>query len=332
MLVLLVAAILVHRDELGAALGEMGDLGVGWAAALVALVVVGVAVEGVYTSAVTPQLSVARAVLVQQSVTAANNTVVGSGPVATGMRVAMMRSWGISDTSIGVSIVALNVVSAARLWLIALATAIAGALGSDGGVLDQRIYLLVIVIAVAVLSASALFWWVLLCHPRVATRLAGWAQRVWTRLCRRWERLPRLDVVEIVERARDEARLLVRLHRWRIVAATVADQAIAVLKPLAVVRAFGIDASTISTWQVLIAYGLVRLVVALTPIPGGIGVTELGLASLLTQFGGPETTVLAAVLAYRMLTFVLPIGIGAVTFAIWRWTRRRVAVTAGTVA
>lgn len=322
-LVLLVGAIVVHRDDLVAASGEFGRLEASWILGLCALMAVGVAVEGLFTSAVTPQLSVRRAILLQQSVTAANNTVVGSGPVATGVRIAMMRSWCISDTSIGVSLVALNVVAAARLWLIALATAVAGLLGADGGVLDRRIHVVVVVVAVVVLSSSAVLWWVLLCHPVAAARLAGVAQRLWNRLGRRWARVPVVDLVDVTERARVEARLLVRLHRWRIVTTTVADQACSVLKPIAVVRAFGIDAATISTWQVVIAYGLVRLVVALTPIPGGIGVTEIGLAALLVRFGGPESTVIAAVLTYRVLTFALPILTGAICFATWRWSQSR---------
>lgn len=322
-LLLFVGAIVVHRDDVAAAIGDVGRLDPTWVVGLCALMAVGVAVEGLFTSAVTPQLTVGRAVLLQQSVTAANNTVIGSGPVATGVRIAMMRSWGIADTSIGVSLVALNVVAAARLWLIALATATAGALGADGGLIDRRIHLAVIVVSIVVLSGSALLWWVLLCHPVAATRLAGVAQRVWARLVRRWARLPMVDLVEITERARIEARLIVRHHRWRIVATTLADQTISVLKPIAVVRAFGIDAGTISTWQVVIAYGLVRLVVALTPIPGGIGITEIGLASLLIRFGGPESTVIAAVLTYRVLTFALPIVTGACCFGAWRWSRRR---------
>jgi uncharacterized membrane protein YbhN (UPF0104 family) len=320
-LVLLVGAIVVHRDDLASAMGEIGRLDPTWIVGLCALMALGVAVDGLFTSAVTPQLSVGRAILLQQSVTGANNTVVGSGPVATGVRIAMMRSWGIGDTSIGVSLVALNVVAAARLWLIALATAVAGLLGADGGLLDRRIHVVVIVVAVVVLSGSAVLWWVLLCHPLAAARLAGVGQRAWSRLGRRWARLPVVDLVDIVERARAEARLIVRLRRWRIVATTVADQTVSVLKPIAVVRAFGIDAATISTWQVVIAYGLVRLVVALTPIPGGIGVTEIGLASLLIRFGGSESTVIAAVLTYRVLTFALPIVTGALCFGLWRWSQ-----------
>ena len=50
-----------------------------------------------------------------------------------------------------------------------------------------------------------------------------------------------------------------------------------------------------------------------------MGVTEIGLATLLTRFGGPEAAVLAAVLTYRVLTFVLPIFTGGACLAWWRW-------------
>jgi uncharacterized protein (TIRG00374 family) len=89
-----------------------------------------------------------------------------------------------------------------------------------------------------------------------------------------------------------------------------------------VIRAFGIGSETVSTVQVLIAFGLIRLVTALTPIPGGIGINEVGTAALLIGFGGPETTVLAAVVTFRAITFLLPIFIGGACFALWRWRGR----------
>ena len=82
-LVLLVGAIVLHRDDLASAMGEIGRLDPTWIVGLCALMALGVAVDGLFTSAVTPQLSVGRAILLQQSVTGANNTVVGSGPSVT---------------------------------------------------------------------------------------------------------------------------------------------------------------------------------------------------------------------------------------------------------
>ena len=233
-LVALVAALVVRREDLAAALDELGRLDGAWVVTLVALIAAGIVVDGIYTRSVTPHLSIARAVMVQQAATASNNTVIGSGPVATGLRIAMMRSWGVSDTSIGVGILALNVIAAYRLWLIALATAVAGLNGADGDVLDRRVYVVVVALATVVLSGSTVLWWVLLRHAVIATRIAEWVQRAWSRLRRRVTRLPDIDMIAFTARSHDETLDLLRLHRWRILIAVVADQAITIVKPLAV--------------------------------------------------------------------------------------------------
>ena len=45
---------------------------------------------------------------------------------------------------------------------------------------------------------------------------------------------------------------------------------------------------------------------------------ELGLAAALVLAGGDKAQVVAAVLVFRVLTFLLPIPIGAVTYWLWR--------------
>jgi uncharacterized protein (TIRG00374 family) len=42
------------------------------------------------------------------------------------------------------------------------------------------------------------------------------------------------------------------------------------------------------------------------PVPGGLGVTEVGLVTGLTAAGVPSPTAVAAVLTYRLITFWLP--------------------------
>jgi uncharacterized protein (TIRG00374 family) len=56
------------------------------------------------------------------------------------------------------------------------------------------------------------------------------------------------------------------------------------------------------------------------PVPGGIGVTEAALTSLLTGFGIPAAPALAAVLLFRFITFLLPPIFGFFTL---RWLRAR---------
>jgi uncharacterized membrane protein YbhN (UPF0104 family) len=58
-------------------------------------------------------------------------------------------------------------------------------------------------------------------------------------------------------------------------------------------------------------------------------VVELGLAAALVLAGGEEAPVVAAVLVFRVLTFLLPIPIGAFTWWRWRRTEGRLAAPAG---
>ncbi len=319
---LLGGALYAYREDLAEALRRAGDLSAGSAGLLIVVFVLGSIAKGAVAAAITPGLSLAQGTLVQQATTAANNTVIGGGPVSTGLRIAMLLSWGVGRASIGVTIVALNLVAAYAVWIVALGTAIVGMSGAADGVVDRPVFAVVIAAAVVVLGGATALWWVLLRRPRATWWIAHRAQRVLVRTRRRFTRLPHLDLVHLAEITRAEGHRLVQSAGARIAASSLLDQAISVITPLVVVRAVGITEAELATAEVLAAYGLVRLAAALSPVPGGLGVTELGLATLLTEFGGPRPSVLTAVLIYRTLTFVLPIVTGGVCFAWWRWTIR----------
>jgi uncharacterized protein (TIRG00374 family) len=55
------------------------------------------------------------------------------------------------------------------------------------------------------------------------------------------------------------------------------------------------------------------------PIPGGVGGIDLGLVGTLIVYGAPGQATVAAVLAYRLILFWLPLIIGAICF----WSLRR---------
>lgn len=55
------------------------------------------------------------------------------------------------------------------------------------------------------------------------------------------------------------------------------------------------------------------------PIPGGVGGIDLGLVGTLIVYGAPAQATVAAVLAYRLILFWLPLLVGAVCF----WSLRR---------
>ncbi len=319
LVVSIAVAVYVHRTDLRAAVNNMGALSSGWVLVLLAVFALGMVAQSLALQAITPGLTLRQSWMVQESATAATHTIVGSGPISTGVRIAMLRHWQIADRAVGISIVAQNVVAAFAVWTVALLTALAGAGGATKNVIDHRVFLGVSIAAAVMLTGSLLFWWLLLSHPAPIRWMAQRLQRILHRAHRRWPRVPALDLVTIAERGRIDARSLLRNRGRRIALATVFDQTMTVAKPVIVLRAFGISGAVLPTATVLVAWGLVRLAAALSPLPGGLGVTEIGLATLLTRFGGPEATVLAAVLTYRVLTFVLPMFTGGACLAWWRW-------------
>ena len=113
---------------------------------------------------------------------------------------------------------------------------------------------------------------------------------------------------------------LLRVCWGRLTAAMVASQLTVVVVLGICVRMQGLGESTISWAVILVAWGLVTFASLLIPTPGGLGVAEVVLVGVLGH-GLPESdqaAVLAAVLLYRIATFLVPIPIGLVTYLYWR--------------
>ncbi|MGI8520458.1 MAG: lysylphosphatidylglycerol synthase domain-containing protein [Actinomycetota bacterium] len=79
---------------------------------------------------------------------------------------------------------------------------------------------------------------------------------------------------------------------------------------LLALRHVGVSNDAVSWQQALASFAFVRLLSAVPITPGGLGVVELGLTATLVAAGGEEALVVAAILIYRLLTFVLPIPVG----------------------
>jgi putative heme transporter len=117
-------------------------------------------------------------------------------------------------------------------------------------------------------------------------------------------------------------------ERWRsrwhwLTLATLVSHLSLFLVLLLALRHVGVADWQVSWVEALAAFALVRLLAAVPITPGGLGVVELGLATALVLAGGARAQVVAAVLVFRVLTFLLPIPIGAVTYWLWRRAERR---------
>jgi uncharacterized protein (TIRG00374 family) len=89
---------------------------------------------------------------------------------------------------------------------------------------------------------------------------------------------------------------------------------------LVALRHVGVSQEELSWITVLAAFSFVRLISALPLTPGGVGVVELGYAAVLT-IGLDDIAsaqVVAAILVFRAITYLLPIPLGLVSYVFWR--------------
>jgi uncharacterized membrane protein YbhN (UPF0104 family) len=109
---------------------------------------------------------------------------------------------------------------------------------------------------------------------------------------------------------REAGRVLAR-RDWRVIAGSFGYWAFDNAVIWACFKAFG-ESPAITL--VLMGY-LIGQLGGLLPIPGGIGGIDGGLIGALIVFGLPAAATAAAVLAYRVILFWLPLALGGVAFA-----------------
>ncbi len=78
----------------------------------------------------------------------------------------------------------------------------------------------------------------------------------------------------------------------------------------------------ISPVDLLMAYGLANILAAIPITPGGLGVVEFVLVSMITGFGPTAGQALSGVLAYRAVNFWLPIPVGGLAYASLEFERQ----------
>jgi uncharacterized protein (TIRG00374 family) len=88
-------------------------------------------------------------------------------------------------------------------------------------------------------------------------------------------------------------------------------------------QAFG---HTVRPDQLFIAYGIAYVLAAIPITPGGLGVVETTLIVALVGFGTPRGVAGLAVATYRLVSYWVPIPLGAASYLSLRlWTRPRAA-------
>ena len=108
-------------------------------------------------------------------------------------------------------------------------------------------------------------------------------------------------------------------RRWHVITvATLAGHLSVFAVLLVSLRVLDVPASEVTWIEAFAAWSVVRVLGSLPITPGGLGIVELGLTSLLVGFGGGQAEVVAAVLVYRFLTMVPTLVLGLLAAATWR--------------
>ncbi|MGY1823856.1 lysylphosphatidylglycerol synthase transmembrane domain-containing protein [Geodermatophilus sp. SYSU D00079] len=264
-----------------------------------------------------PGLTLRQATVATLSTTAVANTVVAGGAIAMGLTYGMNSSWGFSRSRTSVSLLVSglwNNFAKLALPVLALSLLALGGQPSSGRVLAGAAGLAGLVLAVVLLG--------LLLRSRAgAARIGRGAGRVASAVLRPFGRPPVQGWDVATTKFRDRTALLLRARWHWLTAATLLSHLSLFLVLVIALRAVGVDAGQVGVVEALAVFAFARLLTAIPFTPGGLGVVEVALIAGLAAAGGDRALVAAAVLVYRVLTYVLPIPLGLLTYLFWRRNR-----------
>ena len=244
--------------------------------------------------------------------TAVSKGIPMGGPIATAMRWSMCRDASIPTTAFTVTMIAAGAAAAFVTWTLPLLVLGVDLTRRDADTTD----LLVLIVCSVVVFGSIAFWWVTLGSDRIHR----WCERRCRQLCdRAGRRIPAAQNVDTTASV-DEIRsglLAVAKRPWGLLTRMTIAQLCGGLVLLIALRGVGVGGE-LDTIEFLRVFFIVTLLGSFIPTPGGVGVIEAGLSGALVASGVAPASALAAVLVYRLVTYVMPILFGAVLYLFWR--------------
>jgi putative heme transporter len=262
-----------------------------------------------------PGLGIGKAAVLTQTTTSVANTLPAGGAIAVGLSYSMLDSWGFTGTSVAlyVGVTGIwNIFTKLALPLLSLVfLAISGHLTTT--------YVLAAILGVIVLAVGVGLFALVFRSEEVAIKIGGWLGRVASWFLRLLRKPPVTSWGEGAARFRRDTIVLVE-HRWlRLTLMTVLSQVALFFVLLLSLRHLGVSEQDVSTAEAFAVYAFSRLLSAVPITPGAVGVIDLGYIGGLTAFGAEEkAAIVAAVLIFRALTYIIQIPIGGLTYIIWR--------------
>jgi uncharacterized membrane protein YbhN (UPF0104 family) len=247
-----------------------------------------VVARGAFLRSCSPGISLRNAITADQSALAAGYGIaLGGGAVGTGLRIHMFTRWGLPPQPIGASIVTTAVAPSFTTWGLPIVTLLPLIISGDA----DSIKILVFGVAIALVLVSIIFWFFALRNEFVFSLVGRIGESLRVRVLRHLpERFPKMK--SALEKTRPDffssdlrvsLLLLLRTRGLHIFGSSALTLVAAFLCLWTSATLFGTQ--NLSTYEMLVAFSLVRVLVAVSPIPGAAGIAELGLIALLEQCG-----------------------------------------------
>lgn len=285
-----------------------------------------VSARGFFLCACSPGVTLRQAIMTDQAALAAGYGIAfGGGVVGTGMRIHMFTYWKISHLTIASSIIATAVVPSFTTWglpiLLLIGPVLRGTTSSE--------QTLAFAVGIPLIFVSFVFWgWALRSSTLFSTvgRFTGLVRSYLLRkIPFRYQKMRaavgRTQPLAFSIEMRDDLVRLLR-DRWALILTASVSTLTAGFTCLWT-SSVVFDVEGLAFQEALIVFSLVRIVVALSPIPGGTGLAEIGLIVLLERAGVSTIDATGMTLLYRFLTWFLPIVVGSATW--WRYNHTQSA-------
>ena len=308
-------------------LGQFADLSSVWrairsltkveVAVLLGLAAWNLATYWIQMVVATPGLTYPQAMVLTESTTAVSNALPAGGAIGVGLTYSILGSWGFSNSRATLAVLVSGIWNNfAKLGMPVVALAILAVSGDSGGggLVAALAGLLGLVAAVTIFA--------LILHSEAFARQLGlFSQRIATRIRQVFRKGPATGWDLAVTKFRRRVLGFVH-HSWiQITVITVIGHLSLYLVLLASLRVMGVSEQDASWAQVLAVFSFARLITAIPITPGGVGIVELALIGGISAAGGERAEIVAAVLIYRLLTYVVPIVFGGITYVFWRRNR-----------
>lgn len=322
LLVLLFAAIVPKLGDLDEVWASMEDMP-WW---VVALLVVAALVIRVLSCAsysiLTPGLSLRRSYLAREVSAAVSNVV--PGPSGTAAQFVVLRSYGVRTEEFVRATISAGVANNGIVFIAPGVFVLLWALAGAPEARDGGHAWLFGAIAVVVAAATIALVIGMASSERFAARVGALGQTMANPLRKLFGKEPVTTWPDRSVALRADTLIQLRAHGIAVLACVGGGYLLNALLLTWCMYAVGLSREQLPLALSLLLYSVARLATSVSITPGGVGVVEIVYTAVFVAALGEDThnQVLAAVLVYRLLTYVLPIVAGAICYLIWRISRR----------